>query len=102
MQNTFGVKKAGPSKVESYLEVSGWTDWQQGLISECSQGSVCWTHKYYTGHIIASYCFQIWIGQANLLSLYFKRLTREHKNHNHLSFGHLFIHWQKCDQMTNT
>ena len=26
------------------------------------------THKYYTGHIIANYCFQNLIGLANLLS----------------------------------
>ena len=37
--NTFGVKKVRPSKVESYLEVSAWTDlWQQDLISEYSLG----------------------------------------------------------------
>ena len=39
IQNTFGVKKAQPSKVESYLEVNTWEDWrQQDLISECGQG----------------------------------------------------------------
>ena len=39
-KNTFGVKKVQPSKVESYLEVNVWTDWQQqDLISEFSQGA---------------------------------------------------------------
>ena len=34
-KNTFGVKKVRPSKIESYLEVIAWTDWQQqDLISE--------------------------------------------------------------------
>ena len=38
MQNTFGVKKVQPSKVESYLEVNAWTGWQQeDLISEYTQ-----------------------------------------------------------------
>ena len=38
-ENTFGVKKARPSKVESYLEVNTYADWrQQDLISECGQG----------------------------------------------------------------
>ena len=38
-KNTFSVKKAWPSKVESYLEVNASADWQQqDLISECSQG----------------------------------------------------------------
>ena len=33
-KNTFGVKKAWPSKVESYLEVNTLADWrQQDLIS---------------------------------------------------------------------
>ena len=44
IQNTFGVKKARPSKVESYLEVNTWADWQQqDLISECGQGLAYWT-----------------------------------------------------------
>ena len=39
IQNTFGVKKARSSKVESYLEVNIRADWrQQDLISECGQG----------------------------------------------------------------
>ena len=39
-KNTFDVKKVQPSKVESYLEVSAWTDWQQqDLISEYGQGA---------------------------------------------------------------
>ena len=67
MQNTFGVNKAWPSKVESYLEVNTRTDWwQQDLTSEYDQGLAYWTHQYYTGHIIASYCFQTLIGLANL------------------------------------
>ena len=38
-KNTFGVKKARPSKVESYLEVNTRADWQQeDLILECGQG----------------------------------------------------------------
>ena len=52
-----------PSKVEVYLGVNAWTDWQQqDLISEYGQGPAYWTHKYYSGHIIASYCFQGLIG----------------------------------------
>ena len=39
MQNTFGVKKIRPSKIESYLEeIAGRDRQQQGLISEYSQG----------------------------------------------------------------
>ena len=38
-KNTFGVKKAWPSKVESYLEVNAQTDWgQEDLISESGKG----------------------------------------------------------------
>ena len=49
--------------------MNAWTDWwQQGLISECGWGSAYWTYKYYTGHIIASYCFQSSIRLTNLLS----------------------------------
>ena len=45
MQNTFGVKKMQPSKVELYLKVNAWTNWrQQDLISEYSQGLAYWTH----------------------------------------------------------
>ena len=51
---TFWVKKAQPSKVESYLKVNAWTDWQQDLISEYGECLAYWTHKYYTGHIIAT------------------------------------------------
>ena len=68
MQKTFGIKKVWPSKVELYLEVNAWTYWwQQDLISEYAygQGLAYWTHKYYTGQIIASYCFQSVIGLAN-------------------------------------
>ena len=66
MQITFGVKKVQP---ESYLEVNAFTDWwQEDLLSEHSQSLAYWAHKYYTGHIIASYCFQSLIGLANLLS----------------------------------
>ena len=62
------------------------------------------THWYYTGHIIASYCFQslirIFAFNHILLQIsYFKKLTREHKTHNYLSFGHLLFicsHWQKA------
>ena len=38
-KNTFGVKNRDQvAKVESYLKVSAWTDWQQqDLISECGQ-----------------------------------------------------------------
>ena len=55
-KDTFGIKKYHhASKVESYLEVNAWTDWQQeDLISKCGQDLAYWTHKYYTGHIIAS------------------------------------------------
>ena len=69
-ENTFGVKMVRASKVESYLEVNTCKDWrQQDLISEYAQGALAyWTHKYYIGYIIASYCFQSLIGIANLLS----------------------------------
>ena len=51
MQNTFGAKKAQPSKVESYLEVNTWTDWrQQDLISECDQGLAYWTWTLHWTH----------------------------------------------------
>ena len=48
----------------------------------------------YTGHIIASYCFQSLVGLPNIYHIllqisYFKRSTREHKSHNYLSFGTL-------------
>ena len=59
-RNTFIVKKVQPSKVESYLELNAWTDWQQDLISEYGQGLAYWTHKYYTGHIIAI-GFKVWL-----------------------------------------
>ena len=37
-KNTFGVKNVQPSKVESYLEVNAWTNWQQqDLISEFTE-----------------------------------------------------------------
>ena len=63
--NTFSVKDGAPSEVKSSLEVHAWTDrWQQDLISECAQGLAYWTHKYYTGHIIGSYCFQSLTGLA--------------------------------------
>ena len=36
--NILGVKKVWPSKVESYLEINVWTDYQQlDLISEYGQ-----------------------------------------------------------------
>ena len=39
-KSTFGVKKAQSSKVESYLEVNAWTDWQQqDLVTEYGQGA---------------------------------------------------------------
>ena len=39
-KNTFGIEKVHSSKVESYLEVKAWTDWQQqDLISEYGQGA---------------------------------------------------------------
>ena len=48
-------KKAQPSKVESYLEMNTWTDWQQqDLISECGQGLVYWTYKYYISYTVAT------------------------------------------------
>ena len=48
-------KKGAESKVESYIEVNAWTDWwQQDLIPEYDQILAYWTHKYYTGHIIAN------------------------------------------------
>ena len=38
-KNTSGVNKVWPSKIESYLEVNAWTDWQQeDLMSQYSQG----------------------------------------------------------------
>ena len=38
-KNTFGVKEAHPIKVESYLQMNAWTDWQQqDLILEYGQG----------------------------------------------------------------
>ena len=44
-KNTFGVKKVQSSKVESYLVVNAWTDWQQqDLMSGYSQGLAYWTH----------------------------------------------------------
>ena len=50
-KNTFGVKQAWPSKVESYLEVNTLVNWrQQDLISDCGQGlayqtqTLQWTH----------------------------------------------------------
>ena len=97
----FSVKKVRPSKVESRLEVDAWTDrWQQDLRSEYGQGLAYWTHKYYTGHTIASYCFQSLIGLANSLTvitcykfhIIFKRLTREHENDNYLSFGCIYLY----------
>ena len=52
---TFSVKTGAESKVESYVEVNAWTDWwQQDLIPEYDQILAYWTHKYYTGHIIAN------------------------------------------------
>ena len=45
MRNTFGVRIAQPSKVESYLEVNALTD---------DDNLAYWTHKYYTKHITAS------------------------------------------------
>ena len=95
-KNPFGVKKVHPGKIEPYLEVNAWTDWQlQDLISVLPRGLAHWTHWYYTGHIIASYCFQGLIRLPNLFSAIFcynfKRLTREHKSHNYLSFSRLFI-----------
>ena len=71
---------------------------QQNVISEYGQGLAYWTHKYYTGHIIASYYFQCLIGPANLLSaiscykFHVKQLTKECVRHNYMSFGHLFIY----------
>ena len=66
------------------------------------------TKAYHTEHInttldtsqLASYHFQSLIGLANLHSAifyykihnYFKGLTREHKGHNCLLFGHFFIY----------
>ena len=39
-KNTLSVKNVWPSKVESYLEVYAWTDWQQeDLISEYGHGA---------------------------------------------------------------
>ena len=52
MKNHLRYKKTRPSKVELYLEVNAWTDWQQQDL--ISQGLAYWTHKYYTGSIIAS------------------------------------------------
>ena len=40
-KNTFSVKKVWPSKVELYLELNSWTDWQQhDLISEYTYASL--------------------------------------------------------------
>ena len=67
IQNTSTVKKAWPSKVESYLEVKTWIDWwQQDLMSECCQGLAYWTQKLPI-HIITSYHLQSLIRPANLL-----------------------------------
>ena len=48
------VYKCEAKKVELYLGVNTRTDWQQYLISEYGQHLAYWTHKYYTGDIIAS------------------------------------------------
>ena len=59
-KNTFGVKKVYPSKAESYLELNAWTEWQQqDLISEYGQGLAYWTRRYYTGHIIPNFVFEV-------------------------------------------
>ena len=99
IQKHLRCKKCG--KV-TYLEENTWTDWwQQDLISDFGQGAcIYWTHIYYTGHIVASYCFQSLVVLSNnlftfshiLLQIsYFKKLIREHESHNYLSFGCLFI-----------
>ena len=44
-------KKGAPSKVESYLEVNTWAEWQQqDLISECGQGLAYWTQALHWTH----------------------------------------------------
>ena len=56
--------------------------------------SILYTNTANTGHIVVSYCLQILIRPANLLSAisyykisHFKKSTREHEIHNYLSFG---------------
>ena len=55
MQKHLLCDKVEPSKVESCMAVSAWTNlWHQDLISEYSQDLAYWAHEYYTGHIITS------------------------------------------------
>ena len=64
-KNTFGVKTCGhASKVESYLEVNAWTDWQEHARSDIriQPRGLAYTEHINTsytctGHIIATLLF---------------------------------------------
>ena len=65
-KNTFSVKKVQPSKVEQI----GDNIWYQNTAKVCHIKHIgSDIAKYYTGHGIASYCFQMLIGLTNLLSV---------------------------------
>ena len=89
MQKHLQCKKLWPSKVESYLEVNTWTDWQQqDMISKYVQGLAYYKHINTTLDRLANLLSTI---SCYKFHMYFKRL-RKHVSYNSLSFGHLFIY----------
>ena len=73
-------------------------------LAEYSQSLAYWTYKYYTGHIIASYCFQSPFSHTAHTLLQFSYFLKNNKKMKvkiicHFTF--LFIFSQKGGQMTN-